>query len=133
MSKLSCKKININDYSTNNQADIGKLARSLNPLMDDLERLFRKNLTVQDNLPFQYVTFSCSVSADGTPTNKVKLTSSLTTTIKGCIVVNASNSTLSPTSSVYVHLGFSGSDIEVKKVFGLPTGATFDITILLVS
>jgi hypothetical protein len=133
MSKLSCKKININDYSTNNQADISKLARSLNPLMDDLERLFRKNLTVSDNLPFQYVTFSCSVDANGTPTAKTKITSSLTTTIKGCIVVNASNSTTSPTSAVYVYLSFSGSEIEVKKVFGLPAETTFDITILLVS
>ena len=87
MSKLSTKKIIISDYSKINQDDISKLARSLNPLMDDLERMFRKGMSVEDNLPFQYVTFSCEVDSTGTPKSVIKLNTSLTTTIKGSIVV----------------------------------------------
>lgn len=133
MAKLSTKKINIADYDKNNQADIAKLARSLNPLMDDLERILRKGLTVEDNLPFQYVTFSCEVDASNIPKTAIKLNHSLTTTIKGGIIVNAYNSNTYPNAALGIVLSINGSNVEVKRVYGIPANTKFDITVMLVS
>lgn len=133
MAKLSTKKLNISDYSKENQQDIAKLARSLNPLMDDLERLFRKGLTTDDNLPFQYVTVSTSVDSSGIPKSPIKITSSLTTTIRGCLVVNATSTLADPSATVGIQTIISGTNIEIKKVFGLPANILFDITILVVT
>lgn len=133
MSKLSTKKIIISDYSKVNQDDMSKLARSLNPLMDDLERMFRKGMTVEDNLPFQYVTFSCEVDSTGTPKSVIKLNTSLTTTIKGSIVVNATNSTTYPTAMPYAVIDVVGNTVQIKKVLGIPQDTVFDITLLVVS
>ena len=133
MSKLSTKKIIISDYSKVNQDDMSKLARSLNPLMDDLERMFRKGMSVEDNLPFQYVTFSCEVDSTGTPKSVIKLNTSLTTTIKGSIVVNATNSTTYPIAMPYAVIDVVGNTVQIKKVLGIPQDTVFDITLLVVS
>lgn len=133
MPKLSTKKINIADYSKDNQQDVAKLARSLNPLMDDLERLFRKGISVDDNLPFQYVTFTTEVDASNTPKTSIKITTSLTTTIKGCIPVNATNSSTYPNGALGAVCTFSGSQVEVKKIFGIPADTKFEITLLVVT
>ena len=133
MSKLSTKKIIISDYSKVNQDDMSKLARSLNPLMDDLERMFRKGMTVEDNLPFQYVTFSCEVDSTGTPKSLIKLNTSLTTTIKGCLVVSATNSTTYPTGMPYAVIDVVGNTIQVKKLLGIPQDTVFSVVLLVVS
>ncbi len=133
MAKISTKKINTSDYSKANQPDISNLARSLNPFMDDIERILRKGLTVDDNLPFQYLTFSCEVDASNNPKVATKLTSSLTTTIKGVLVVSVSNTSAYPTASPFIVFDAVGSNIEIKKVFGLPPNTKFEITVLVVS
>lgn len=133
MTKLSTKKININDYSKENIADIAKLARSLNPLMDDLERIMRKGISVEDNLPFQYISFDCEVDASGVPKTVIKLNTSLTTTIKGNLIVNITSLTSTPTSTPFILTEISGSMIEIKKIFGLPSNTKFNITILVVT
>ena len=133
MSKISTKKINIADYSKDNQSDISKLARSLNPLMDDIERAFRKGLTVEENLPFQYLTFSCQVDSSGNLINTTSLISNLTTSIRGALVVNATNSNTYPNGALGGVFVFNGSSISVLKIFGIPANTTFEVTILVVA
>jgi hypothetical protein len=133
MGKLSTKKINTADYSQMNREDVGKLARSLNPFMDDVERLFRKGLTVEDNLQMEYITFTGEVDGTGTPKNTLQFTVNLTTNIKGCIVVNATNPNVYPTSSPYVATSINGTNLQIKKILGLPADTKFEITLLIVS
>jgi len=133
MAKLSTKKINIADYSKDNQADVAKLARSLNPLMDDLERLFRGGISVDDNLPFQYITFTVEVDGSNDPKTSIKITTSLTTTIKGCIPINANSDSNFPNGALGVVCIPNGNQIEIKKVFGIPANTKFNVTIMVVS
>jgi len=133
MAKISIKKINISDYSKTNQLDISSLARSLNPFMDDIERILRKGLTVEENLPFQYIMFTCEVDVSGIPKTAINLTTSLTTTIKGCIMVHVNNPTVYPSSSPSVVTKINGNKLEVVRVYGLPANTKFDITVLVVS
>lgn len=133
MGKLSTKKINISDYSKANQEDIAKLARSLNPLMDDLERILRGGLSVHDNLPFQYLTFTTEVDADSVPKSAVKLTTSLTSNVKGVIIINATSPNSTPTSAPWISYEVRNQSIEIQKVLGIPANTKFEITVLVVS
>jgi hypothetical protein len=133
VAKLSTKKLNISDYSKNNQTDIANLARSLNPFMDDMERILRKGLSVEDNLPFQYITINVEVDSSSNVKTPLKITTSLTTTIKGCIVISASASNSYPTAAPFIAFTAINGILEIKKVIGIPANTKFELIILVVS
>jgi hypothetical protein len=130
---LNVKKINIQDFSADNQKDISKLARSLNPLFDDLQRKLSKGLTVDENLPFEYVQFEVTVDAAGNPTSSTKVNFSLSSTLKGAIVINAEATNNFPTSTPYISYSINSNILTINKVFGIPNNVKFKITALLLS
>lgn len=134
MAKVQTKKINVNDFSIEARADISKLARSLNPFFDDVERALRKGLTVDDNLPFQYLAFTAEVDGSGTPKQKINLGFNLTN-LKGCVIINAkaNNNTSYPTAAPFASYTTVGSVLSITNIAGLPANTPFAITILLMA
>jgi hypothetical protein len=130
---INVKKINIQDFTLENQSDISKLARSLNPFFDDIQRTLNKGLTVNENLPFEYATFEVSVDALGVPLNLTRFSINLKETIKGSIVINAESSNSSPTGTPYVSFSVNSNILTINKVFGIPSNIKFKLTILLMS
>ncbi len=116
------------DYSMDNRDDVAKLARSLNPLMDDLERIFRGKFN-EENLPFQYFTLSSELDGSFQPKSTLKLTTSLDN-IKGIQPISLS---ITPTSAPWVVYEQNGSNITIKKILGVPANTPFSITIRIES
>lgn len=135
MGKLSTKKINVGDFSPENRPDLSKIARSLNPFLDDVERILRKGLSVEDNLPFQYLDFITEVDANGIPLSAINLSTNLTTSIRGVIVVDVESMMdgIYPISSPLLITSKSLGKVEIKKIIGLPANTKFKITVLIVS
>jgi hypothetical protein len=132
MAKIQTKKININDFSETSRPDMAKLARSLNPFYDDIERAFRKGFSIEDNLPMQYQKIILEVDGSGTPTQRTVLTTSLTN-IQGCVIVKAVCLDAFPTAAPFITFNQTGSTIEIQNVAGLPASKKFTLTILLVN
>jgi len=130
---INVKKINIQDFSSDNQKDISKLARSLNPFFDDVQKKLSKGLTVDENLPFEYVQFDVTVDAAGNPTSSTKVNYSLSATLKGAIVINADSTNSFPTGTPYVSYSINSNILTINKVFGIPNNVKFKITMLLLS
>lgn len=134
MAKIQTKKININDFSADSRPDMSKLARSLNPFFDDVERAFRKGLSVEDNLPFQYLTVTLEVDANGKPKQQVSTSFNLTN-LKGCVTINAkaANINVFPTATPFASFSTSGSVFTVTNVAGIPADESFTLTLLLMA
>ena len=132
MAKIQTKKINVNDFTPEFRENIGKLARSLNPFFDDVERAFRKGLSVDDNLPMQYQTLVLEVDGTGTPTQRTVLTTSLTN-VRGCVILKAVCSDAFPTACPFITFSQTNTTIDIQKVAGLPANKQFTLTILLVN
>jgi glyceraldehyde-3-phosphate dehydrogenase/erythrose-4-phosphate dehydrogenase len=130
---INIKKINIQDFSSDNQKDISKLARSLNPFFDDVQKKLTKGLTVDENLPFEYVQFDVIVDAAGNPVSSTKVNYSLTANLKGALVINADAANSFPTSTPYVSYSINANILTINKVFGIPNNVKFKITMLLLS
>lgn len=135
MAKLSTKKINVGDFSPENRADLSKIARSLNPFFDDVERILRKGLSVEDNLPFQYLEFIVEVDASGIPLNTLNLSTNLTTSIRGVITVDVESMVdgVYPNSFPLLITSKTLGKVEIKKIIGLPANTKFKFTIMVVS
>lgn len=134
MAKLQTKKINIVDFSTEAREDIAKLARSLNPFFDDIERAFRKGLSVVDNLPFEYLTFTAEVDAFGVPKKAIVLNTSLTNVQGMCIIEAIARDGISyPTAAPFITRAANGNSIVVKHIAGLPANVIFTIKVMVMS
>lgn len=134
MAKLQTKKINIVDFSQESREDITKLARSLNPFFDDIERAFRKGLSVADNLPFEYITFTAEVDALGIPKRSIILSTGLTNIQGLCIIDAIAQDGISyPTATPFITRAANGSSITVKHIAGLPANKIFTIKIMVMS
>lgn len=134
MAKIQTKKINVNDFSPDSRQDVAKLARSLNPFFDDVERAFRKGLTVTDNLPFQYVTFTVTVDPFGVPASNTIISTNLTNVTGVCIInAEASDGTSHPTGAPFVSKTIANNIITIKHITGLPSGIQFTLTALILS
>ena len=132
MAKIQTKKININDFSVDSRENMGKLARSLNPFFDDIERAMRKGLTIEDNLPFQYQTVTLVVDAVGVPVQKTIINTSLTN-LKGCFIVKAVCADAFPDNAPFITYVQTNNILEIKHVTGLPANKSFTLTLLLVN
>lgn len=131
--KIKTKKLKIEDFDKDVQPTIAKVAWSLNPLYDQLETLVnRKGITVEDNLPFQYQSFTVELDASGEPKQKVILNNPFGNIFKGFIVCNVSgNGTI--TSMPFIIWELNGLNILVKKITGLQQDTRFTLTLLLLS
>ncbi|MFZ4411434.1 MAG: hypothetical protein ACOYOV_00025 [Bacteroidales bacterium] len=132
MAKIQTKKININDFSESSRPDMTKLARSLNPFYDDIERAFRKGFTIEENLPMQYQSITVTVDAGGIPTQRAVLNTSLTS-VRGCVIVKAVSIDSFVTSAPFITFDQNNTTLEIKHVAGLPANKSFTLTLLLVN
>ena len=133
--KISPVKINANDLPK----DYGELATSLgailNPFFDKVVMGFNKNLTIEDNLPFELKTVTIKVNSSGSPYSNNTLQTRLTN-FKGfiCISLTDVNNTGSyPSSTPFVIYDISGSTITIRKVVGIPAEVTYNLVLLGIS
>lgn len=96
--KISSSKIKSNDFHPDHKKLIETLGGVINPLIDKIVTGFNKNITVEDNLPFEFKILDTRVNENGIPQINNIINTSLVE-FKGYICLNVilkddSNSTL---------------------------------------
>jgi len=76
--KIQSLRIKSNDFPKDQKEMAETLGGVINPLIDKLVIAFNKNLTVDDNLPFEFITLDTRVDESGIP----QINSSLSTNLK---------------------------------------------------
>lgn len=85
--KLTSNRIKTNDYPEDQRELIEDLGGIINPLIDQLVRGFNKNLTVEENLPFEFKVLDTRVDESGIPQINKALSTNLKN-VKGYICLN---------------------------------------------
>jgi hypothetical protein len=133
--KISPVKIKANDFPKEHIGIATALGGLLNPFFDKVVMGFNKNLTVEENLPFELKTITIKVNSSGSPYSNNILQTGLTD-FKGfiCISLTDVNNTGSyPSSTPFIIYDISGSTITIRKVVGIPAEVTYNLVLLGIS
>ncbi len=133
--KFQSTRIKSSDFPQDNKQLVETLGRTLNPLIDKLSLAFNKNITVEDNLPFEFKTIDIEVDATGTPLNNQVIRTNLSN-CKGYLCVNVidiNNTGSLPSTAVSLYTETVGNVVNIRKITGLPTGAAFRLILLGIS
>lgn len=133
--KIQSAKIKTGDYPADQKILVEKLGKTLNPFNDDLVLAFNKNLTVEDNLPFEFKTVDIKVDGSGTPTSNATQTTGLTN-FKGYICINVidiNNSGVYPLSTPFLSTDIKSTSVVIRHITGLTSGITYRLVLLGIS
>lgn len=133
--KLKSSRIKANDFLPEDKQLIENLGRTLNPLIDKIELGFNKNLTVEDNLPFEFKNLDIEVDLSGVPIGNSSIRTNLVN-LKGYVCVNVldiNNTGILPSSAVSLFVETAGNTVNIRKITGLPTGAVYRLVLMGIS
>jgi hypothetical protein len=135
MAKLQSARIKVSEFQPDQQDMAANLGGTLNPFIDKLLLAFNKNITVEDNLPFEFKTLDIQVDGSGVPTINGKLLTSLKN-LKGYICINVqdiNNSGVYPTGTPFLSTEIVGTSVTIRHIAGLTNGITYRLTLLGIS
>lgn len=127
------KRITVEEFAEEDQEMAGKLAGALNPFLEQVSNAFNKNIDF-DNLNQEIVQFEVTVGSTGIPTSPTEVRVNLKTRPRGLQVIRADNlsGTASfPTATPFITYDFSGSNIRILHVAGLPAGRKYNLSVLV--
>lgn len=122
------------DFPQESRDVIQRLARALNPFLEQISQAMTKNIDY-DNLNRELITYTVSVDSSGKPIENKELKHNLKTKPKGLVCLSARNSAGTgayPTSAPFVSYDFSSNDytvIKVNNISGLPANVKFELTL----
>lgn len=125
-------RLRVEDFDSEEQALIGKLATTLNPFLEQIVNAFNKNIDF-DNLNQEIITIRVSTDANGIPKTTTQVKTTLKNRVKGLTCIRAQNETSFVNGQPF--LSFSQKDdlLTVSHVSGLPEGKTFVLTLIAIS
>ena len=134
--KLAPVKIRTTDFDAEDKPMADELGSLLNPFFDQLVLAFNKNLSVEDNLPFEFVTLDVAVNSTGVPLSSRTIKSTLKN-FKGYICVSVtelSGSGVYPSALPLVITTVSQeTNINITKVLGLPSFINYRLLLMGIS
>jgi hypothetical protein len=133
--KISSTRIKANDFKPDQRELMESLGGTLNPFIDQLLLAFNKNITVDDNLPFEFKTVDISIDGSGNPIGNNKLSTNLRN-FKGYICVNSvdlSGSNSYPTSQPFISFDVSNNTVIIRNITGLQPNIPYRLTLLGIS
>lgn len=122
------------DFPEENRPLIQKLARALNPFIEQIGQVMSKNVDY-DNLNRELITYTVTVDSSGKPSDSRELKHNLKTKPKGLLCISARNisgGSQIPTAAPFITFSFNGNDssvININYISGLPSGVKFEILI----
>ena len=132
------KRLNVVDYTEDQQALVEKLAASLNIGIDSVYIALANRLTYSDNFSATQKTFQVTVDSSGIPLTpvsfKLNTNSSVTPRITGAQVlqaVNQTNSTVYPTATPFLSYVQNGLNVNINHIAGLPANNVFELTVVV--
>lgn len=129
------KRIQTEDFPKEDQSLVEKIAYPINIFIEQVLEAFNRNLTIEDNLPFDIKTIPITANTN-TPTSSAAFKTILNN-VRGIIAVNALNAEndTNLTATVGVEYVFSKTQgiVTIEKIYGLPNDIKFNVTFLLIS
>lgn len=129
----SVKRIVTEDFEKEQQSLIRRLAFVYNPMIDQLNVMFNKNVDF-NNLNQQLMTITTTVDSSGVPIGELQILSTLTTPVQGIIAMNPVNQTDDTLLTGGVTVAYTRVDklLTVTQVTGLPANKKFNLTVILI-
>lgn len=136
MSKLQIpSKIRLEDYKQEDRDIAEKIARSVNPFMDDVYRQMNGQIGF-DNLNRIIASVSVKIGSSGEVLNEPQVrTSSLKSKVAGWSVIyaeNLTNSNTYPTNSPFLSCSIGLGTITIKNITGLPANSEWKLTLEII-
>lgn len=127
------KRIIKEDFSQKDQELVGKLAIPLNQFIEQMITGLNKNITIDDNIPFEIRDLNITVDT-GLPITTAAFKTILAKP-KGIIVINVTNleDDTPLTSAPFVQFSFKQPIVTINKIYGLPDNIKFNLSLLLIS
>ena len=134
MGKLdNVRRIIKEDFKSEDQELIGKLAYVINSFMEQVVRQFNGNIDFT-NLSEDVVQYTVTVDGSGVPIGN-NLVKSTVNNPKGVVVVKAENKTSSttyPTSAPWVSWTPNGNILKIQKITGLQANNKYVLTLRVI-
>lgn len=129
----SLKRLVAEDFDKDQQPLIQKLAFVYNPMVDQLNVMFNRNVDF-NNLNQQVVNITTTVDSSGVPVSLLQVITTLNTQVQGTICINAINQTDSTLLTGGISITFTrvGKLLTFTQITGLPAGKEFDLTVILI-
>ncbi len=136
MGKLQIpSKVRLEDHKAEDRDLVDKIARSVNPFMDDVYRQLNGNLGF-DNLNRLLATVEVKIGAAGEVLNEPQIrTASLKSKISGLVVIyaeNTTNSAIYPTNSPFISFSTGTQTLTIKSITGLPSNSIWKLVVEII-
>lgn len=121
------------DYAKEFAGLIDTLSFTINNGVEILYQALNKSLTLKDNIACTVKDVQVELRADGSIRAPVSFSLDTSNRILGLLVLNATNvnnSSILPDSAPFVSYSQSGKTVTISAVKGLPSGQTFNLTIV---
>lgn len=121
------------DFPKDQQSLINKLASIYNPMIDQFNIIFNKQIDFQ-NLNQQLITLTTTVDGSGAPNDLLQVVSTLKTQVKGIVSINAINVTDNTTLTGGISFLFTNTSdklITITQITGLPADKKFNLVVIL--
>jgi hypothetical protein len=132
------KRLNIVDFTEEQQALVEKLADSLNIGIDSVYLALANRLTFTDNFSATQKSFQVTVNSLGIPVApigfRLNTNSNVTPRITGSQVIVANNLTnplVFPTATPFLSYTQNGTSVNINHIAGLPAGYNFELTVVI--
>lgn len=128
----SLKRLVIEDFPQDQQALVSKIAFIYNPVVDQLNTMFNKNIDF-NNLNQQIVSIDVIVDKTGAPISALQVATTLKTAIQGASVIFAYNNTDNTpvTGAPFLTFTRNVSSITITNITGLSANKKFTLTVIL--
>jgi len=134
MKVTNLKRLVMEDFESEDQELINKVAFSYNPLIEQITQAFNNNIDF-DNLNQQVITFDVELDAAGIPKAVTELRNKLRGKPQGILVMRAENLALNnlyPTATPFITFSLRDNNILIKHVAGIPADTKYKLTVISV-
>ena len=138
MKLQSFKRLNISDFSEDEQALVEKLAVSLNIGIDNVYLALANRLTFADNFSATQKTFEVTVNSEGIPTTavgfKLNTNTNVQPRITGAQVIfaqNLTNSSSYPSATPFLSYTQNSTIVNINHVAGLQANNLYELTVVI--
>lgn len=119
------------DFNTEDQPLIEKLASVFNLFQEQLYYAFNNNISLTDNILAQTITLRTKVNSSGVPLINGQLKYTLKTRPKGAMVINVTNITDNSLliGAPFILFNLKGDIITIEQITGLQANKEYDVTV----
>jgi hypothetical protein len=128
------QRIRAEDYKSDEQDMVSKLARVISPFLDNVYAVLNKGIDF-DNLNRQLVDIDITIDSSGNLVNPPQIKNTTNGSLRGINVINAINLVkpgVYPTTSPFVSWSINGNIINVLNVTGLQASSQYRLTLELI-